>query len=123
MGRTQPVTAQLGRKYAINFNFFLTREPNQIVYNHTTAPATIAFKDSVIFADHNEYLKRVYFLKNALDKDEIYDRIRLLAGNICLHTDFYSQNVLLRYEYPLMVLTKTKGIFLKRIKRLKKSQN
>jgi hypothetical protein len=28
--------------------------------------------------------------------------------------------VLLRYEYPLMVLTRTKSVFLKRLKRMKK---
>ena len=123
MGRTQPVTAHLVRKYTTHFNFFLTREPNQIVYNNTTSPATITFKDAVIFADHNEYLKRIYFLKNSLDKDEIYDRIRLLSGNPLTHSDFYSQNILLRYEYPLMVLTRTKSIFLKRLKRMKKVQN
>lgn len=51
-----------------------------MVYNHTVAPATIAFKDAIVFADSNEYLKRYYFLRNALDKEEIYDRINLLAG-------------------------------------------
>lgn len=51
-----------------------------MVYNHTVAPSTIAFKDAIVFADSNEYLKRYYFLRNALDKEEIYDRINLLAG-------------------------------------------
>jgi hypothetical protein len=54
-----------------------------MVYNHTVAPATIAFKDAIVFADSNEYLKRYYFLRNALDKEEIYDRINLLAGIPC----------------------------------------
>jgi hypothetical protein len=76
---TQPVNKHLTRKYDIHFNFFLTKPTNQILFNHTTAPATLTFKDAVIFADHNDYLKRYYFLKNALDKDEIFDRIRLLA--------------------------------------------
>jgi len=36
------------------------------------------------------------------------------------HPEFYGNAVLLRYEYPLMVLTRTKSIFLKRLKRMKK---
>lgn len=74
------MNAQLTRKYDIHFNFFLTKPANEIIYNHTSAISTIAFKDAVILADTNEYLKRYYFLRNALDKDEIYDRINLLAG-------------------------------------------
>jgi len=33
---------------------------------------------------------------------------------------FYANAVLLRYEYPMMIVTKTKEIFLKRLKRNKK---
>ena len=51
-----------------------------MVYNQTLAPATIAFKDAAVLADSNEYLKRYYFLRNSLDKEEIYERINLLAG-------------------------------------------
>ena len=83
LGR-QPVDAQLRRKYDTQFNFFYTREPNEVIYNHTTVPATIHFKDAVIYADYNEYLKRYYFLTNALGKEEIYDRVRLLAGQSAL---------------------------------------
>lgn len=81
------VNARLTSKYDIHFNFFLTKPVTEMVYNHTSAPATISFKDAVIFADNNEYLKRYYFLKNALDKDEIYDRINLLA---CTHFQIQS---------------------------------
>lgn len=81
---TQPVNRNLTRKYDIHFNFFLTKPTNEIIYNHTCAPTTIDFKDTAILADNNEYLKRYYFLKNALDKEEIYDRINLLAGTYLL---------------------------------------
>ena len=67
------------RKYDIHFNFFLTKPITEVVYNQTYAPTTIAFKDAALLTDTNEYLKRYYFLKNALDKDEIFDRVRLLA--------------------------------------------
>jgi hypothetical protein len=73
------VSGRLTSKYDIHFNFFLTKPVTEMVYNHTAAPATIDFKDAAIFADSNEYLKRYYFLRNALDKDEIYDRVNLLA--------------------------------------------
>jgi hypothetical protein len=33
---------------------------------------------------------------------------------------FYASAVLLRYEYPMMIITKTKEIFFKRLKRNKK---
>lgn len=36
------------------------------------------------------------------------------------YKEFYGNTVLLRYEYPLMVLTNTKSVFLKRLKRMKK---
>ncbi len=81
---TQPVNQNLTRKYDIHFNFFLTKPTNEIIYNHTLAISTIDFKDRVILADSNEYLKRYYFLKNSLDKDEIFDRINLLA---CIATN------------------------------------
>lgn len=79
---TQTVNEHLTRKYDIHFNFFFTKPTNEILFNHTTAPATLTFKDAVIFADNNDYLKRYYFLKNSQDKDEIFDRINLLA---CIH--------------------------------------
>lgn len=76
---THEVNAHLMRKYDIHFNFFLTKPITEVVYNQTYAPTTIAFKDAALLADTNEYLKRYYFLRNALDKDEIFDRVRLLA--------------------------------------------
>jgi hypothetical protein len=78
----QTVNEYLTRKYDIHFNFFFTKPTNEILFNHTIAPTTLTFKDTVIFADNNDYLKRYYFLKNAQDKDEIFDRINLLA---CIH--------------------------------------
>jgi hypothetical protein len=74
------VTTHLTSKYDIHFNFFLTKPITEMVYNHTCAPSTIAFKDAAVLADCNEYLKRYYFLRNSLDKEEIYERINLLAG-------------------------------------------
>jgi len=76
---TQIVNEHLTSKYDIHFNFFFTKPTNEILFNHTIAPATLTFKDAVIFADNNDYLKRYYFLKNSQDKDEIFDRINLLA--------------------------------------------
>jgi hypothetical protein len=37
--------------------------------------------------------------------------------------EFYTGAIILRYEYPLMILTKTKEIFLKRLKRYKHMLN
>jgi len=34
--------------------------------------------------------------------------------------EFYDSTVLVKYEHPMMVLSGTKDIFLKRIKRMKK---
>jgi hypothetical protein len=50
------------------------------VYNQIHALTTIDFKDQVVLAENNEYLKRYYFLVNSQGKPEIYDRINLLAG-------------------------------------------
>lgn len=44
----------------------------------------------------------------------------MLAGNFFTNKGFYANAVLLRYEYPMMIVTKTKEIFLKRLKRNKK---
>lgn len=66
---TQTVNQQLNHRYNLHFNFFLTKPTNQILYNHTTAQATLTFKDAALYADNNDYLKRYYFLKNAQDKD------------------------------------------------------
>ena len=44
----------------------------------------------------------------------------MLAGTKVSILEFYGNAVLLKYEYPLMVLTRTKAIFLKRLKRMKK---
>jgi len=44
----------------------------------------------------------------------------MLAG-ICINNlDFYSGASMLKYEHPMMVISKTKDIFLKRVKRMKK---
>lgn len=39
---------------------------------------------------------------------------------VALTLDFYCGAAMLKYEHPMMVLTKTKDVFLKRIKRMKK---
>ena len=36
------------------------------------------------------------------------------------YTEFYDATILIKYEHPMMVVTNTKDIFLKRLKRMKK---
>ena len=66
---TQPVHKHINNKYDTQFNFFLIKTTNEIIYNHVLSTNFIDFKDQIIYADHNEYLKRYYFLKNSLDKN------------------------------------------------------
>lgn len=51
------------------------------MFNRTIASATLDFKDIVVYSESNEYLKRLYYIKNSAGRNEIYDRIRMLAGN------------------------------------------
>jgi hypothetical protein len=59
----------------------LAKPITEIIFNHTTARATLDFKDIVILAENSEYLKRMYKVKNAAGRNEIADRIQMLAGN------------------------------------------
>lgn len=114
--------ARLNHKYQSQFNFCFAKSVNQIVFNETTAPSTIHFKDAVIYAEAIEYLKRQYYIINEIGIQEIFERIGMLAGTFLLYSmlGFYASAVLLRFEYPMMIVTKTKDIFLKRLKRNKK---
>ena len=114
------VRQQLHQKYHLQFNFNLIKYINEIVQNETNTLSTILYKDLVILSDRNEYLKRMYHLKNTYGRAEINDRISMLAGTSSLHTDFYDSTVFVKYEHPMMVISNTKDIFLKRIKRMKK---
>ena len=49
----KPVHENLNKKYDNQFNFFLTKSTNEIIYNHVLSPNFIDFKDQVIFADNN----------------------------------------------------------------------
>lgn len=45
----------------------------------------------------------------------------MLAGIFYIkNIDFYNNAVMLKYEHPMMIISHTKDIFLKRIKRMKK---
>lgn len=44
----------------------------------------------------------------------------MLAGIFFIYLDFYCGATMLKYEYPMMIISKTKDIFLKRNKRMKK---
>ena len=39
---------------------------------------------------------------------------------VCVNIEYYSKNRTLLYEYPMMIVTNTKTLFLRRNKRLKK---
>lgn len=56
-------------KYDNKFNFYFVKPINEIVQNETTALSTLIYKDHVIFADHNEYLKRIYYLTNTYGRN------------------------------------------------------
>lgn len=59
-------------------------------------------------------------MRNLAGRNEIYDRINMLAGIRINNSDFYVNAVLVRYEHPLMIVTNTKHIFIKRLRRMKK---
>lgn len=58
------------------------------MYNRATAPATLDYKDVAVLSEANEYLKRTYHIKNSAGRNEIYDRIRMLAGTHSLMPRF-----------------------------------
>jgi hypothetical protein len=68
------------RKYDTKFNFFFAKPVMEIIYNQTHAQSTLAFKDAVVYSEHNEYLKRVYRIKNSAGRYEIRERIEMFAG-------------------------------------------
>lgn len=41
---------------------------------------------------------------------------------ICFYEEYYANNRILNYEYPMMVVTNTKSLFMKRNRRLRKIQ-
>lgn len=53
------------KKYDTQFNFYLVKAINEIIHDDTFAPTTIEFKDQSVWSESNEYLKRVYHLKNS----------------------------------------------------------
>lgn len=55
-----------------------------------------------------------------MGQPEIYDRIQMLASNPDNKLDFYTNNHFIISHYPLMVLTGTRYIFGKRVRRLRK---
>lgn len=66
-------------KYDTHFNFFFAKPISEIVFNQTSN-ATLNFKDIIVVAENNEYLKRIYRVRNAAGRNEIADRIQMLAG-------------------------------------------
>ena len=61
---TQLVSSSLAVKYDSLFNFFFAKPISEIVFNRTTATPTLDFKDIVVYSESNEYLKRLYHIKN-----------------------------------------------------------
>ena len=109
------MSRNLRYKYDNEFNFFQIKPINEILYDRIYKVSTLYYKDMVVWIDGNEFLKRVYFLRNSAGRNEIIERVRML-------TDFYEENLIMRYEYPMMVVTGTKNIFLRRIRRVKKME-
>lgn len=72
------------RKYDNAFNFFFAKPVSEIIFNQTYAAATLSYKDTVVLSESNEYLKRVYHIRNAANRNEIYDRIKMLASSPAL---------------------------------------
>lgn len=93
----QPVNTQLAQKYDKKFNFFFAKPISEVVFNRTIAPATLDFKDIVVYSETNEYLKRLYYIKNNAGRNEIYDRIRMLAGKSFVSLEFYCGAAMLKY--------------------------
>ena len=69
-------------KYNAAFNFFFSKPINEIVLGRTCTAAFLDYKDSDIYGESNEYLKRTYHVRNAANRNEIEDRICMLAS-IC----------------------------------------
>lgn len=82
---TQSAREHICRKYDCGFNFYQAKSINQVVYNRRREEVTLAAKDIAVFVEDTEYLKRYYSSKNAVDKDEIKDRLLLLSSNYLLN--------------------------------------
>lgn len=78
------MSEQLFQKYDTKFNFFFAKPVTEIIFNQTSAMATLEFKDIIILAESSEYLKRMYRTRNAAGRNEIADRIQMLAGTSTL---------------------------------------
>ena len=44
----------------------------------------------------------------------------MLAGTHPIMVEFYDGAAMLKYEHPMMIISQTKDVFLKRLKRMKK---
>ncbi len=69
-----------------------------------------------------EFMKRMYYYKTPTGKLEIDNRIRLCIGIHPTIKEFYSNRKGFMYEYPMMIVTNTKSLFVRRNKRMKKIQ-
>lgn len=68
-------------------------------------------------------MRRFYSHFNAYGKEEINNRLKLCAGTHISILEYYSKNKMMTYEYPTMIVTNTKSLFLKRHRKLIKIMN
>lgn len=65
-------------------------------------------------------MKRYYHYKTPLGKLEIDNRLKLCICKEFCNVEFYADNIAFMYEYPMMVVTNTKSLFVRRNRRVKK---
>lgn len=97
--KKKPVHTSLVNKYSNNFHFYFSKSINEIIYNDTKSPINNAIKDLIMMSDETEYLNRIYNYYNAVGKEEIFDRIRLISGNFLPIQDSIVKGIL-----PLIIL-------------------
>lgn len=66
---TQSAGKRLIGKYSTQFSFYLGKGINQIVFNDSSKPSILNFKDVMTFSEDTEYLKRYYRVKNNQDRN------------------------------------------------------
>ena len=97
--KKKSVHTSLVNKYSNNFHFYFSKSINEIIYNDTKSPINNAIKDLIMMSDETEYLNRIYNYYNAVGKEEIFDRIRLISGNFLPIQDSIAKGIL-----PLIIL-------------------
>jgi hypothetical protein len=77
---TQAAFTSLHKKYEYDFNFFMVKSINNIIY-HKGNQLSRNYTDLLDYIEDVEYFKKYYHEKNKNGKEEIRDRMTLLKSN------------------------------------------